>query len=194
MCINDFSGFQNNLWGGEFAKFHNTFGFVPHSPLISSKNVPFKPITPSINSFVSFATNFTGTPNFLAKLAAKASHINVNLFRALGQGFHDQQIFDLIQYGFPLDLDKPNFIPNSAVSNHGSALQFPTEVENYLSEEIKLGSILGPFEDSPFPDLHCSPLTTAPKDGNKRRIIVDLSYPSAQGHAVNSTVSKTTYV
>jgi hypothetical protein len=130
----------------------------------------------------------------LAKLAPVASHINVHLFRQLGQGFHDQQIFDLIQYGFPLDLDKSNFIPNSAVVNHGSALNFPSEVDNYLSEEIKLGSILGPFEDSPFPDLHCSPLMTAPKDGNKRRIIVDLSFSSAQGHSVNSTVSKNSYV
>jgi hypothetical protein len=116
------------------------------------------------------------------------------LFRALGKGFHDQQIFDLIQYGFPLDLDKPNFIPNSVVSNHGSALQFLIEVDNYLMEEISLGSILGPFEDSRFPDLHCSPLMTPPKDGNKRRIIVDLSFSSAQGHEVNSTVSKTSYV
>jgi hypothetical protein len=35
---------------------------------------------------------------------------------------------------------------------------------------------------------------TAPKDGSKRRIIVDLSYSSTQGSSVNSTVSKHSYV
>jgi hypothetical protein len=35
---------------------------------------------------------------------------------------------------------------------------------------------------------------TAPKDGNKRRIIVDLSFNSGQTQAVNTTVSKTHYV
>jgi hypothetical protein len=130
----------------------------------------------------------------LAKLAPVASHINVQKFRELGKDFYDQQIFDLLQFGFPLDLDKSNFLPNLAVGNHGSALQFPVEVQAYLDEEIKLGSILGPFEDPPFPDLHCSPLMTAPKDGNKRRIIVDLSYSSVQYQAVNTSISKTSYV
>jgi hypothetical protein len=192
---NGFSNFhKNNLGGGEFSHFHNSFGFVPFSPLIVSQNVSLPTITPSIGAYLAINTKYSGIPNFLAKVAPVASHINVQLFRALGHGFHDQQIFDLIQYGFPLDLDKSNFIPNSAVANHGSAIKFPAEVDNYFSEEIGLGSILGPFEDSPFPDLHCSPLMTAPKDGNKRRIIVDLSYSSSQGHSVNSTVLKNSYV
>jgi hypothetical protein len=123
-----------------------------------------------------------------------ASHIKLKLFGELLQGFYDTQILDLIQYGFPLDLDKSSFIPNLAVSNHGSAIQFPAEVDNYFSEEIHFGAMLGPFPDPPFPDLNCSPLMTAPKDGNKRRIIVDLSFTSGQSHAVNTTVSKFQYV
>jgi hypothetical protein len=35
---------------------------------------------------------------------------------------------------------------------------------------------------------------TAPKDSNKRRIIVDLCFPSAQGHAVNLSVPSNSYV
>jgi hypothetical protein len=120
-----------------------------------------------------------------------ASHINITIFGELLQGFYDTQILDLIQYGFPLDLDKPSFIPNLAVTNHGSAIQFPSEVDKYFSEEIHFGAMLGPFSDPPFRDLHCSPLMTAPKDGNKRRIIIDLSFTSSQTYAVNTTVSKT---
>jgi hypothetical protein len=126
--------------------------------------------------------------NFLSKIAPIASHINVQLFRALSQGFHDPQIFDLIQYGFPMDLDKSFFLPNLAVTNHGSALQF-----NYFSTEISLGLIFGPFPEPPLLGFHCSPLMTAPKEGGKRRIIVDLSFPSPQNHAVNLSVSKNLY-
>jgi hypothetical protein len=118
-----------------------------------------------------------------------ASHIN---FQLLGELY--TQILDLIQYGFPLNLDKPSFLPNLAVTNHGSALQFPAEVDTYFREETHFGVMLGPFPDPPFPDLHCSPLMTAPKDGNKRRIIVDLSFLSAQGHAVNLSVPSNSYV
>jgi hypothetical protein len=35
---------------------------------------------------------------------------------------------------------------------------------------------------------------TAPKDGSDRRVIVDLSFSSAQRQAVNASVSKFTYV
>jgi hypothetical protein len=90
-------------------------------------------------------------------------------------------------------MDKSLFLPNLAVTNHGSATNFPTVVDNYLSEEIQFGAMLGPFSDPPFRDLHCSPLMTAPKDGNQRCIIVDLSFTFGQTHAVNTTVSKTHY-
>jgi hypothetical protein len=123
-----------------------------------------------------------------------ASHINIKLLGELSQGFYETQILDLIQYGFPLDPDKSSFLPNFAVTNHGSALQFPAEVDNYFHEEIHFGAMLGPFPDTPFPDLHCSPLMTAPKDSNKRCIIVDLSFPSPAGHAVNLSVNKISYV
>jgi hypothetical protein len=35
---------------------------------------------------------------------------------------------------------------------------------------------------------------TAPKVGTKRRIIVNLSFPSPEGHAVNLSVNKHSYV
>jgi hypothetical protein len=65
-------------------------------------------------------------------VAPVASHINFSLLGELSQGFHDTQILDLIQFGFPLDLDKSSFIPNSAVTNHGLALKFPPAVDTYF--------------------------------------------------------------
>jgi hypothetical protein len=169
---------------------HHTWGFINLSPLIISSNIPHIAITPTFNNYLSVQQLYSGVPNFISKTVSIASHINVDLFRELGQGFHDQQIFDLIKYGFLLDLDKSSFIPNLAVTNHGSAIKFPIEVDNYFDEEIRLGSIFGLFTNPPLPGLHCSPIMTAPKDGNKRRIIVDLSFPSPQNQAVNISVSK----
>jgi hypothetical protein len=57
----------------------------------------------------------------------------------------------------------------------------PHAVYNYFMEESKFNSMLGP-------------LMTAPKDRNKRRIIVDLSFSSGQAESVNSTVSKFLYL
>jgi hypothetical protein len=65
-------------------------------------------------------------------VASVASDININLLGELSQGFYDPQILDLIQYGFPLELDKSCFLPNLAVTNHGSALQFPVEIHSYF--------------------------------------------------------------
>jgi hypothetical protein len=110
-----------------------------------SSNISPISISPNFNSYYSIQHLYSGLPNFISKTAFIASHINVDLFRELGQGFHDQQIFDLIKYGFPLDLDKSSFLPNLAVTNHGSTTKFPIEVNNYFDEEIHLGSIFSPF-------------------------------------------------
>jgi hypothetical protein len=91
-------------------------------------------------------------------------------------------------------LDKSSFIPNSAVTNHGSALKILVAVDTYFYSETHFGAMLRPFPDPPFPDLHCSPLMTAPVYGSDRQGIVDLSFSSAQRQAVNASVSKLTYV
>ena len=57
-------------------------------------------------------------------------------------------------------------------------MQHPQAVLQYISKEIALGAMLGPFHETPSPYFHCSPLLTRPKDGNKCRVILDLSYPN----------------
>jgi hypothetical protein len=77
-------------------------------------------------------------------VAPVASHINIKLLGELSRGFYDTQILDLIQYGFPLNLDKPSFLPNLAITNHGSALQF-SGGSRHFREETHFGAMLGPF-------------------------------------------------
>jgi hypothetical protein len=169
---------------------------LPASALPASTIAPASPpfSVSSLSTYIAIQPFYTGSPNFISKIAPVASHLNLPLLGELSRGFYDTQILDLIQYGFPLDLDKSSFIPNSAVTNHGSALKCPAAVDTYFRSETYFEAMLGPFPDPPFPDLHCSPLMTAPKDGSDHRVIVDLSFSSAQRQAVNALVSKFTYV
>ena len=52
--------------------------------------------------------------------------------------------------------------------------------------------MLGPFKESPIADLRFSPLMTVPKEEDKRRVIVDFSFPA--GKAVNDGISKESYL
>jgi hypothetical protein len=179
---------------------HASLGFLPTSPIPSTSflldfsSVPSPPSVVSfLSSYLSIQSHYTGSPNFISKVAPAASHLNFTLLRELSQGFHDTQILYLNKYSFPLDLDKSSFLQNSAVTNHRSALKFPATVDSYFSSETHFGSMLGPFPDPPFPDLHCSPILTPPKGGKDHRVIVDLSCLSAHRQAVNESVSKSHY-
>ena len=59
---------------------------------------------------------------------------------------------------------------------------------SYLHKEIKECAIVDPVTDLDHPAFHCSPLLTRHKDGNKRRGIIDLSYP--KGNAVNDFLDR----
>ena len=65
---------------------------------------------------------------------------------------------------------------NNVAVNHYSALHSP-EVLQFLIKEKSLGAVLKPKHLSLSDHFHCSPILTRPRDVNKRRIILNLSYP-----------------
>ena len=69
--------------------------------------------------------------------------------------YWDQQLPDLIQYGFPLDFDR-KFPLSSSKTNHTSAIEHGTHVEAYIKEELEHGALYGPFQDLEF-QIHVSP-------------------------------------
>ena len=103
----------------------------------------------------------------------------------------EQKVLSLVKYGMPLDCDV-SFGVRSPQKNHFSAICYEKEVSSYLEKGMQSNAILGPFDQSPILDLSFSPLMSVPKDVNKRRIIVDFSFPPSR--SINDGISKVCYL
>ena len=57
---------------------------------------------------------------------------------------------EYLEFGFPLNIDYSIFYFNSDVKNHASALRNAAGVDKYFVEEVTLGAMIGPLDNSPF--------------------------------------------
>ena len=90
-----------------------------------------------------------------------------------------------IKFGFPLGTGDGAL--KSAKRNCITALRQPEIIDNYLQEEIRYGSVAGPFDAPPLPDLHINRFGVIPKSTpGKFRLITDLSFPL--GNSVNDLI------
>ena len=96
-----------------------------------------------------------------------------------------------ITQGFRLGFDSPLVSLKSACKNLAGALQHPTVVEEYITEEVTQHRVIGPLPRSAIPLAHISRFGVIPKrhTPNKWRLVVDLSHPT--GHSVNDGIPKT---
>ena len=107
------------------------------------------------------------------------------------RNYWDQQLPDLIEYGFPIDFDRSRPLTSTEV-NHVSSHDYGNHIDNYLKEEVTFNAMYDPFQDKPIP-MHISPMMTREKQGSdNRRTIVDLSWP--HGYLVNDGVTKNRYL
>ena len=167
------------------------FGFLPLNNLMvyTGDEIIWSKL-PSIVEAHHIVRN-SARPNFMGARIPVASQLNINALKFYLAQYWDNQIVDLLQYGFPLDFDRSGSL-QSTYLNHSSALKFPDHVQNYIGTEKKYGAILGPFDEYPFP-CHVSPFLTRDKpNSNNRRVILDLSFP--QGKSVNDGVQKGIYL
>jgi hypothetical protein len=118
---------------------------------------------------------------------------NVDKFQELASNYGDQQLFELLRFGFPLDITK-EFTPVTKTVNHTSAVKFPEAVSEFIKTELKFGGLEGPINAHEYSNLHISPLMSRPKEGGARRIIVDLSWPKAEAASVNDGVLENRYL
>ena len=112
----------------------------------------------------------------------------LKLGKNTSRDYSDKRVLQYIKFGYPLSLINPHELCNKEISNHYSACQFPSQVQEYIDKEKKLGALLGPIQDVNHEQFHCSPLLTRPKDIDNRRVIFNLSHPT--GQSLNDHVDK----
>ena len=167
------------------------YGFIPLGDLMlpqsNDKNKNDASIL-SIHDKVCRSGHF----NFMQAQIQIKSQLNPDVWDKYLTNYWDKQLGLLIRYGFPLDFDYQTPLKSNE-SNHKSAVDFQDHVELYLQEEMDHGAILGPFRHPPIKQLHISPFMTREKaDSDKRRVIIDLSFPF--GHSVNDGVTSEVYL
>ena len=86
------------------------------------------------------------------------------------------RVLSLLEYGMPLNC-KPEFVVSKPQKNHFSAVSFKDAIKDYIDSNVNNNALLGPFKSTPIMDLRFSPLISVPKENNKRRVIVDISFP-----------------
>ena len=103
----------------------------------------------------------------------------------------EQRVLSLLEFGMPLDCN-PEYGVKEKQKNHSSAVCFKDAIDDYISKGVDSQALLGPFNYSPIQDLCFSPLMSVPKEDDRRRVIVDFSFPP--GRAINDGISKSTYL
>ena len=82
-------------------------------------------------------------------------------------------VLDGLQVGFPLGINPGE--TRSAKRNCRSAYDQPQIIDNYLAEELKAGSMVGPFPVSPIENIHVNRFGVIPKSTpGKFRLIHNL--------------------
>lgn len=141
-----------------------------------------------------FAVSASGKHNYESCRIPIPTKIRYDRLReALGDKATPKEcrVLTLLEFGMPIDC-KSEYGIKKPQKNHHSAVGFKDAIEEYLGKNIETQAILGPFKQSPIPDLSYSPLMSVPKEVSKRRVIVDFSFPP--GSAINDGISKMTYL
>ena len=134
----------------------------------------------------------TGQPNYLVARVPVPSTLHISTWRELLQDYEDSVLCDFLEFGWPVGF-MPTTLPVFHLPTHCGTLLFSEQVTAYLTKEISLGRVAGPFDAVPFTDgFVVTPLNTVPKrDSAERRVIVDLSWPCET--SVNDGISSCSF-
>ena len=169
-----------------------TFGFVPLNNLVMPRDIGHigdKVLDPVQQHL---KVRSSGTYNCLAERIPVESQLNVSEWKQVFKNYWDQQLLQMVEFGFPLDFNRNSVLYHDG-KNHSSAIEFPEDIRVYLNEEIKHGAIMGPYDVNPIPNCHVSPFMTREKpNAPNRRVIIDLSWP--KNASVNMGVDKNSYL
>ena len=167
------------------------FGFIPKSSL-KLYTVPTVTWNEIPHIFQAHALVKTSKlPNYMGCQIPVNSGLNIPKWRHYLANYWDQQLCDLLEYGFPLVFDRECLL-TSVEENHTSANDNTSHVSKFIEEELQHQAILGPFHKKPI-HMHISPLLVQDKQNSTaKRTIMDLSGP--KGASVNNGVAKDVYL
>ena len=112
----------------------------------------------------------TGQPNYQTARVPVFTTLNIAVWRELLSGYLDEIICEFLEFGWPIGYTSDT-LPIFDLRTHRGALDLPDQVNAYLSKELKLGRIAGPFDTVPLAQgFVVSPLNTVEKrDSEERR-------------------------
>ena len=133
------------------------------------------------------------TPNYMgARVQLQHTKLRIDRWRYHLLGYEGSDIVQFLEYGFPIGLegDKiPKLVPT--LRNHGSAYQYFTYLDKFLSTGLSRCELAGPFNVPPFLAVHVSPLMTAIKKPSSRRSVFDATFGEV---SLNSCTPQDTYL
>lgn len=135
---------------------------------------------------------WVGLPNYCGTKVALPHGLNIPAWTHYLRNYDDKQLVDFLQYGFPVNYCA-SWPPAPVSFHHSSAIHYPEHVEHYINTEVGHNALCGPFIAPLFtPWFQTNALMTRDKkNSDKRRIIVNLSFPP--GLSVNSGIPTDTY-
>ena len=93
------------------------------------------------------AVALTDQPNYQTARVPVFSTLNIAMWRELLSGYPDEIICEFPEFGWPIGYMSATILD---LRTHRGALDFPDQVNAYLSKELKLGRISGPFDTVPL--------------------------------------------
>ena len=86
----------------------------------------------------------SGVPKFLKCRIPVQTQLRPKVWAQKLKHYWDQQLPDLIAFGFPLDFDRSKQLI-STLENHASAKEHVSHIEKYIQEDLTYGALYGPY-------------------------------------------------
>lgn len=105
-------------------------------------------------------------------------------------GYVDKEVVNFLKFGWPVCADNSK-VATGIPNNHNTAVQYPLQIEKWISKGLEDNTLLGPFPMTieVMKGEAFSPLASREKSTREeRRIIMDMSFP--EGHSVNDAINK----
>ena len=157
-------------------EFPNTYFIALHS-LVSAPSYQYGPYTP----------NHLG-----ARIPLQHTSLKIERWRHHLIGYDCVEILQFLEFGFPLGLsDNPPPTLVSSLRNHGSSYQFYKHIDEFLAVGLERRELSGLCQTPPFKEVHISPLMTAIKKPDSRRVVFDATFGD---YSLNNNTPMDTYL